>query len=227
MKKLVLLLLVAFGTTAFAENYVVMNENYIEVTAKAEKEVVPDEIYLRIVLNEGNYKNRKLSELEKDLAAVLKKSGVDVEKSLKIKDLSSNFTKRFLSRKANVEQEYSLLLHDMKTLMQVIKNMDAAGFSDFGIERVDNSKMEAYRSEVRIEAMKKAAKKASELAQAIGQDAGKAVYIRESDMNYYAPRNVMYAMKSCDMVEEDAAMPELEFEPLKLNSSVTVRFEFK
>ena len=125
MKKLVLVLLVAFGTTAFAENYVVMNENYIEVTAKAEKEVVPDEIYLRIVLNEGNYKNRKLSELEKDLAAVLKKSGVDVEKSLKIKDLSSNFTKRFLSRKANVEQEYSLLLHDTKTLMQVIKNMDA------------------------------------------------------------------------------------------------------
>lgn len=227
MKKLVLVLLVAFGTTAFAENYVVMNENYIEVTAKAEKEVVPDEIYLRIVLNEGNYKNRKLSELEKDLAAVLKKSGVDVEKSLKIKDLSSNFTKRFLSRKANVEQEYSLLLHDTKTLMKVIKNMDAAGFSDFGIERVDNSRMEEYRSEVRIEAMRKAAKKASELAQAIGQDAGKAVYIRESDMNYYAPRNVMYAMKSRDMVEEDVAMPELEFEPLKLNSSVTVRFEFK
>ena len=46
-------------------------------------------------------------------------------------------------------------------------------------------------------------------------------------MNYYAPRNVMYAMKSRDMVEEDVAMPELEFEPLKLNSSVTVRFEFK
>ena len=87
--------------------------------------------------------------------------------------------------------------------------------------------MEEYRSEVRIEAMRKAAKKASKLAQAIGQDAGKAVYIRESDMNYYAPRNVMYAMKSRDMVEEDVAMPELEFEPLKLNSSVTVRFEFK
>ena len=35
MRKLVLVFLVAFTTAAFAENYVMVNENFIEVTADA------------------------------------------------------------------------------------------------------------------------------------------------------------------------------------------------
>ncbi len=228
MRKLVLVVLVAFSTAVFAENYVVINEHYIEVTADAKKEVVPDNIYLKIVLNEGDYKNRTLTELENDLASVLKKSGVNVEKSLKLKDLSSDFTKKYLRRKANVEQEYSLLLHDTKTLMLVIKNLDVAGFSNFDIERLEYSEIENCKSEVRIEAMKNAAKKASELAEAVGQKAGSAIYINESGTSYSAPRNVMmsYRSKAADMVEE-SAMPVLDFDPIKVSATVLVRFEIK
>lgn len=228
MRKLVLVFLVAFTTAAFAENYVVTNEHYIEVTADAKKEVVPDNIYLKIVLNEGDYKNHTLTELENELALVLKKSGVNVEKSLKMKDLSSNFTKKFLGRKANVEQEYSLLLHDTKTLMLVIKNLDGAGFSNFDIERLEYSDIEKCKSEVRIEAMKNAAKKASELAEAVGQKAGRAIYIHESGTSYSSPRNVMmsYRSKAVDTMEE-SAMPVLDFEPIKVSATVLVRFEIK
>ena len=228
MRKLFLMVLVAFSTAVFAENYVVINEHYIELTADAKKEVVPDKIYLKIVLNEGDYKNRTLAELENNLATVLKTSGVNVEKSLKLKDLSSNFTKKFLGRKANVEQEYSLLLHDTKTLMLVIKSLDGAGFSNFDIERLEYSDIEKCKSEVRIEAMKNAAKKASELAEAVGQKAGRAIYIHESGTSYSSPRNVMmsYRSKAVDTMEE-SAMPVLDFEPIKVSATVLVRFEIK
>ena len=230
MRKLVLMVLVAFSTAVFAENYVVTNEHYIEVTADAKKEVVPDKIYLKIVLKEGDYKNRTLAELENDLATVLKTSGVNVEKSLKLKDLSSNFTKKFLGRKANVEQEYSLLLHDTKTLMLVIKNLDEAGFSDFNIERLEYSDIEKCKSEVRIEAMKNAAKKASELAEAVGQKAGRAIYIHESGTNFSYPRNIMMSKRSMAesaCIQEESAMPILEFESIKISATVQVRFEIK
>ena len=230
MRKLVLMVLVAFSTAVFAENYVVTNEHYIEVTADAKKEVVPDKIYLKIVLKEGDYKNRTLAELENDLATVLKTSGVNVEKSLKLKDLSSNFTKKFLGRKANVEQEYSLLLHDTKTLMLVIKNLDEAGFSDFNIERLEYSDIEKCKSEVRIEAMKNAAKKASELAEAVGQKAGRAIYIHESGTNFSYPRNIMMSKRSMAesaCIHEESAMPILEFESIKISATVQVRFEIK
>lgn len=230
MRKLVLVFLVAFTTAAFAENYVMVNENFIEVTADAKKEVVPDKIYLKIVLNEGDYKNRTLADLENELALVLKKSGVDVEKSLKLKDLSSDFTKKFLRKKANVEQEYSLLLHDTKTLMSVIKNLDGAGFSDFNIERLEHSKIEEYKSEARIEAMKNAAKKASELAEAVGQKAGRAIYIYESGTSFSYPRNIMmskHSMAESVHIQEESVMPILEFEPIKISATVQVRFEIK
>jgi uncharacterized protein YggE len=229
MKKLMIgIFALCMAAVVSAEkNYLVMSENFIQVTAQAEKKVVPNEIYLRIVLNEGNYKNRTLSELENELATVLKKSGIDIKKSLKIKDLSSDFTKKFLHKNANVEQEYSLLLNNTETLLHVIKNLDEAGFSDFNVERLEHSDIEVFRSEVRQEAMKKAARKAAELAGAIGQEAGRAIYIQESDMNYYAPRNVMYSRKQSFGAEETAVMPTLEFEPLKLSLSVTVRFEIK
>lgn len=229
MKKMMIGVFALFTISVFAEkNYIVVNtDHFIEVTAKAEKQITPNEIYLKIVLNEGDYKNRTLSELENDLAKTLKKSGINVEKSLKLKDLSSDFTKKFLRKKANVEQEYLLLVNSTETLMSVIKNLDEAGFSNFNIERLEHSEIEDFKRDVRVEAMKNAAKKAEELAGAVGQEAGRAIYIQESDMNYYAPRNVMYSRKQSVGVAEDTVMPTLEFEPLKLSSSVTVRFELK
>ncbi len=226
MKKLLIGILAMCTLSTFAEKNFI-DQNYIEVTARAEKEIAPDEIYLRIVLDESNYKNQSLAELEKKLVAALEKSGVVVDKQLRIKDLSSDFTKKFLRKKATTVQEYSLLITETTTLMRVFHNLDAAGFSDFEIEKLDHSEIEDLRREVTIEAMKNATLKASDLAQAVGQTAGRALYIYENEGNSYAPRYNKVMLMSAESATMDTSMPALEFEAMKITSSVTVRFELK
>ncbi len=226
MRKLVIGILAMCTLSTFAEKNFI-DQNYIEVTARAEKEVAPDEIYVRIVLDESKYKNQSLASLEKKLNKTLAKSGIDVAKQLRIKDLSSTFTPKFLGKKATTVQEYSLLINETATLLRVFHNLDDAGFSDFEIEKLDHSQIEDLRREVKIEAMKNAALKASDLAQAVGQTAGRALYIYENEGGNYMPRYNKVMLTSAESDGLNSSMPDLEFEPIKLTSSVTVRFELK
>ena len=65
--------------------------NYIEVTGKAEMEIVPDDIYIRILLNEKDFKGKTLAEIEKLMYDKLNDLGFDLSKDLALKDLVSNF----------------------------------------------------------------------------------------------------------------------------------------
>ena len=65
------------------------------------------------------------------------------------------------------------------------------------------------------------------LAKGIGQSAGKAIYIQELNTGYY-PRNTMATnirVKAFAELEEQDFMPEIEFEKIKLEYSILVRFE--
>ncbi len=44
-----------------------IDQNYIEVTGKAEMEILPDEVYLRILLNEKDFKGKDFAEIEKSM----------------------------------------------------------------------------------------------------------------------------------------------------------------
>ena len=69
--------------------------SYIQVTGRAEKELTPDEFYLQIVINERDSKGKiSVESQQRDMVAVLRKLGVDVEKQLKMANLSSEFFKK-------------------------------------------------------------------------------------------------------------------------------------
>ena len=57
MKQLVFIVLTVFTLNSMAQsgakNYI--DQNYIEITGKAEMEVTPDEIYLKIIVDENEY----------------------------------------------------------------------------------------------------------------------------------------------------------------------------
>src|SRR5665647_3049367 len=96
MKKIILAGLLLFSTIMAAnaqtgeKNFI--DKPYIEVTGKAEMEIVPDEIYMAIVINEKDNKRKiSLAQAEKDMVAKLKSLGIDTKKNLSVKDLSSNF----------------------------------------------------------------------------------------------------------------------------------------
>ena len=69
--------------------------SYIQVNGRAEKEITPDEFYLQVVINERDSKGRiSVESQQRDMIAALRKLGVDVEKQLKVANLSSEFFKK-------------------------------------------------------------------------------------------------------------------------------------
>ncbi len=86
--------ILAFSQTG-EKNFI--DQNYIEVTGTAEMEIVPDQIYLNIILNESDIKGKiTLENLEKSMIKKLDTLGIDLNKDLAIIDLASNFKYYFI-----------------------------------------------------------------------------------------------------------------------------------
>ncbi len=68
-----------------------IDQNYIEVTGHADNEVVPDKIFLKFFINEKDFKNQTLSEVETKMIQKLMEIGIDVDKKLAVKDFVINF----------------------------------------------------------------------------------------------------------------------------------------
>ncbi|MBN1990650.1 MAG: SIMPL domain-containing protein [Bacteroidales bacterium] len=231
MKRLLLaLFLVPFTLFAQQGEKNFIDQNYIDVMGKAEMEVSPDLIYLAITINEKDTRNKvSVSQLEEKMINKLREIGVDVPKDLFIKDLTSDF-KSYLLLKSDImlSKEYQLLVHNGKMAGQVYIELEKLGISNIAVDRVDHSKMEQFRREVKVKAIKAAKEKANELTQAIGQTAGRALFIREVEMPSYrsATANVMIRGYSSGGSGK-AAAPEMDFEKIKIEYSVQCYFELK
>ena len=237
MKKNVLFVLLAALTSL---NVLTMqaqvSENkgrYIEVEASAEKYVMPDEISLRILIDEKDFsKKQSLDALEKEMIKTLKKIGVDIKKDLTVVDMASDF-KEYKLRKNEIKlsKSYKLKVETATQAMQVMMKLDEVGISQVSVDNLKCSKIEQYQDELRVEAMKKAQSKAKTLAEAVGQTIGKAIFIREDSYIPYTPKSrfrLPNVIMLCDSgADDEETLPELEFEKYKLSCSVSVQFELE
>ena len=95
MKKLILMAAVALMALPAAAQMQEAFPSYIQVNGRAEKEITPDEFYLSIVINERDSKGKiSVESQQRDMIAALKRLGVNVEKQLKVANLSSEFFKK-------------------------------------------------------------------------------------------------------------------------------------
>ena len=236
MKKLLIGLLLICPLTIFSQNVGknFIDQNYIEVTGKAEMDIVPDLIYLKIVLSDKDNKNKQsLEEIEKAMISKLTEIGIDINKDLSIKDYASNFKQYWLSKTDVVlTKEYQLIIHDTKSLQNVFMDFQKLGISNVTIDKLDHSKIEQFRRDVKINAIKAAKEKAEAMTGAINQTIGKAIYIQEIDNPNY--RTAMQSRASNVVVKgygsvssTDSSQPDLEFEKINLQYSILVRFELK
>lgn len=235
MKHSIIGLLLAFSLTGFSQagekNFI--DQNYIEVTGKAEMEIVPDMIYLKVILSDKDNKNKQsLDETEKSMISKLTDIGVDITKDLSVKDFVSNFKYYWISKTDIIlTKEYQLIVHDTKVLQKVYFEFQKLGISNVTIDKLDHSKIEQFRKEVKMNAIKAAKGKAESLTAAINQTIGKAIYIQEID--YPIPyqemaKNVNVQVRgiSSDLSSNSLA-PDIEFEKINLQYSILVRFELK
>ena len=239
MKKLISTLLltihilIGYGQDS-GKNFI--DQNYIEVTGYAEKQITPNRIYLKILINEKDIKGQTLDQIEKSMIVKLQEIGIDVSKDLVIEDFISNF-KNYWILKSDILliKEYQLLVYEAKTAGQVFTELEKLGISNISIDRLDHSEIEKFRQEVKVDAIKSAKEKANALATAINQEAGRALYILEHGNNINMTGGLqgsvagimIRGMASKSIYGSKAPDPNIEFEKIKLEYNMTVRFELK
>ena len=140
---------------------------YVAVNGSSQVKVTPDEIYLRITLDEGDTKGKDVIELQrKRLFSALKRCGVDVEKQLTLLDMSSEYFRRGSSLATT---QYELKLTSAEAVRAVFEALDKDDITNVSVTRTASSKIDDYRRQARQEAIRTAQSRARDLAEAIGQ----------------------------------------------------------
>jgi len=204
---------------------------YIEVNGLAEKEIVPDKIFLGILIQERTTGKDQITvaQQEEKLKNGLKKKGIEQE-NLYVSDANANYqNRRWRDREVVSQMQYELKLVNATQVSDVFSLLDEIEITNAWINRVDHSQINEYKKELRIEAIKAAKAKSDYLLNAIGQQTGKALIVRENE--YYNPMP-MYNYKAAGMMamEDSGGMPAsepLDFKKIKIQASIYVKFEVK
>jgi hypothetical protein len=211
-----------------------IDQNYIEVSGKAEMEVSPDQIFLKVLINEKDFKGKSsLEALEKSMLEALISIGLDPSEDISIMDMASNFKNYWIKNpKIYSMKIYQVECKDANTAGMVFRDLEELGISNITIDRIEHSEIERFRREVKIEAIKAAKEKAGSLAEAIDQTAGRAILIQEQNFHVFktmqgtASNIVVRGYGSTNQTELDP-LPEIEFEKIKLEYTILARFELK
>lgn len=227
-RSIIILVAILIGLNLSAQNQKnFIDQNYIEVKGVAELEIVPNEIYLNIVLDEKDTKNKEsIEQLEQKMFVALEKAGVDLDKQLSVSDFASNI-KFHLFKRSNIIKSkiFELLVHDSNTLAKVFVELEKIRISNVSISKMDHSEIEKYRKQVKINAIKAGKEKAEALTEAIGQKLGRAIYINENISHYRNDySNSAIRIRGAASFSKMKA-PQLDFEKIKLEYSVQLRFE--
>lgn len=235
MKKLSLIIAVLFfvATSISAQN---KNEQHynIEVTGVAEKEIVPDEIYIDIQLKERVEKGKKLTLdfLENQLKQELKTIGIP-EENLFIGDINAILAKTgWWKEEVLSVAKYNVKVTNANKMKLLFERFKKLKISNVNITKATHSKIKVLQKENRIAAIKAAKEKATYLLEAIDAKVGKPIYVRENNVNVYQPRVAnMSSLKIrgvASLENTDVAKNKIiQFEKIKLSSSVFVKFEIE
>ncbi|MEE9408082.1 MAG: SIMPL domain-containing protein [Polaribacter sp.] len=233
MKTLKLLAILLFTTNLLSQTDT-NNIPFIEVTGKAETEIVPDEIYLNISIKERmeNGKKLKITFLENELKSKLREIGIP-EKNLSISDVNAVLSKTGWWKEELLSiANYTLKIKGADKLKKLFEKLKKLKISDINISKVTHSKIIELRKKNRIKAIKVAKDKADYLLSAIGQKTGKPIIINEVNTNnqqIYANANYISSSSSSFGVSKSRGYSNeiVQFEKIKISSSIYVKFKIK
>lgn len=226
MKRLILWAVAALVALPAAAQTQEAFPSYVQVYGRAEKEITPDEFYLQIIINERDSKGKiSVESQQRDMIAALKRLNVDIDKQLKVANLSSEFFKK---KSSVATAKYQLQLGSSAEVARVWQALDDLGISNVSILKVSHSKIDQLKEEVRVEAIRNARKNAATLAEAIGQQVGRCFYIYDSNSNVvpavYDNMVLMRSAKDVATAEKQVEEDPLEFKTLRLEYGVQAKF---
>jgi len=233
MKKLILTSALAF-TIFVGFSQMIDTRKKIEVTGAAEQEITPDEIFIGISLQEYMTTTKKkvsIEDLEKQLQSAVIKSGI-ANTDFMINNISSyqNYWEKKKNPMFLASKQYILKVKDLSKLNTIISAVDPKGVASTQVSSYSHSKLETYKTDLKVKALQNAKEKANLLLNGIGEKLGGALDIREIyNENVSQPmyRGNMMMMKSSDMGDAEAVMPDIDFKKIKLSYQVIAVFEIK
>ena len=237
-----LIVLLIICISAKAQNPVVQNPypKTINVTGSAEMEVIPDEIYVQVDLSEYKLKGSSkvnLETIKTNFLAGCRAAGIPDSMISIASYAGTNYNYASWKRRKDPDLlssiSYQVQFNDTKKMDDLIDRLDNDATTNFEIVKVSHSRMEQFRKQLKIEAIKKAKEKALYLTGAINEELGNAVTINEpnEENNYnFALNNAsnislneLYKARSSGN-DQNA---DVDFKKIKLKYDVEVVFALK
>ena len=233
MRRLFLFALVfLFSPTSNAQTKNFIDQPYIEVNGYADTLDTPNEIYMRIVISEKDTRDKiSLEEQERKMIEVLKSINIDTDKELTTSDIESSYKFYLLKSKDIVKSKTYLL--KVKTAMiasKVFLALEELEISNSSIDRVDHTELETLKNEMRTKAVTDAKQRAIALTKSLGQTVGNAIHIAdEGNFTQNLQGKVMgLQVRGISTLDKANYVPPIiEFEKIKISSTINVKFIIK
>ncbi len=224
---IIFLLLISPGFYATGQTKNFLDQPYLETNAVADTLVVPDRLYLSIVISEADTKDRKsLEEMENKMQERLKSLGIDTEEQLMLADLASDFKEYFLKKTGVLKSKaYTLLVYDAQTAGRVIQALESSKIANVNFQKAEVSNLEDIKLHLRGQAVKMAMAQAKTMLEPLSQSLGKAIYISDLSTGIiYGWQNRM-SMMEVSAARSDQYQPiDIDFQKVKVSSNVNVKF---
>ncbi|MFD2889890.1 SIMPL domain-containing protein [Chitinophaga cymbidii] len=209
----------------------------IEVNGSAEMEITPDEIFINITLREYMNKNSKvgITKLEAQLQKAVQDAGIAKEDFTIENVFGYNYDQWWRKKKKDEDflarKQYRLKLNRLDKINGILAAVDEEGIEAVNVASYTHSKMEEYRKQVKMDALKAAKAKAEYLLGAIDEKIGGVLEIQEFNTDQYSDvrpemANVrMYAAKASDA----AGVPDsnIDFKKIKIRAEIKAVFGIK
>ncbi len=250
MKRIITISLAALLISFLSHSQTTQEKPYIEVNGYAEKEIIPDEIYIGINIIEKTENRIKVTiqEQEEKLKTSLKAININLD-DFALSDASSDYVRvRWNTKDVITRKSYTLKVASALQVGQVYLELEKLDIKEARIERVNHSQLDSLKREIRINAIKDAKTKADYLLENIGEKTGNALVVSEtpySTIERISTRDVMRmpaidaamattitdnygeSYGSYDSKISSYKSDTIEFRKIKLRSNVYVKFAIK
>jgi hypothetical protein len=231
MKKILLTFFILLSINSFSQNKNSIDIPFIEASGKADTLVIPNKIWISVMLMEKDYKGKKsVEELEKEMIEKLESIGINTEKSLSLNYMSSNF-KNYILKQTDIfkSKSYSILVTDAKTTAKVFIALEEIGISNVRIDKIENTEEKKIKLLINGKAILNAKQTAESFVKPLNQKVGNAIQISNFEImsNQFAGQLnevvvVGYSSKSHGI--RTSSDNNIEFEKIKISSSVQAKF---
>lgn len=211
----------------------------ITVTGSAEMEIIPDEIYVNVVLREYQKRGENKKELETlktDFINACKLSGI-ADSAVSIVSYTGYNSYFWLKKKKKTPDLFASITYQVKfsaskQIDDLVDKLDDEATQSFDIVNTSHSKMTEFRKQLKIEAVKAAKNKAVYLTEAINEKLGSAITVKEPDetgvnriTNYSnAVSQTRLTNSNYSVSNGNGGNVDIDFKKIKLRYEVNVIF---